>query len=281
MSISIRAGLLSNLCATELKNINNCIIQDVLYINNQLKRVIEYSYYYFIRTTFHPGGIYVDRPSGNNTELLQLVFPEYSVELVQRLLDDGFTDDEIISALGRFLDMKEICASSGFLVVDNWVSSEGKQGVAFEKIAIMNLFRLGYEIGEGVHSSREIIYNGVSVHLNGRPDGVIVSSPGDSIASGTLIEIKYRRQNKSNYRWKDELQLCAYGVIFEVDVLYVLIYDGGNMECTLYKNSRLLDIWNSKRNAILDNSLKLHNLIMNFPTDDSAAIRLIDLARYK
>lgn len=69
---------------------------------------------------------------------------------------------------------------------------------------------MGFDIG-----IESVILNesGLKLSLNGRPDGVILSSPGDAVPAGTILKVKCKPHKRCD-RTRDELQLCAYGLIF-------------------------------------------------------------------
>ncbi len=290
MSINIRAGLLYNLCTQEYKNIHHTAIQDILYLNKVLPKVVEYSYFYLIRQLFDPGSNKTSPGTkireklyekSHKTDLLteinyEDIFPKYSHEIIQRFKDLKFNDLEIDIMLRSFLDLRDLCASANMFVVDKWKYSDAKPGIRLEKTALANLCEIGFEVSEGKHDSICIEHGGIKINLNGRPDGVIRSSPGNVYAPGTLIEIKYK-PNGNNSTYRDEMQLCAYGVIFNVDVLYVVIQNHNYMTCTLYKKEELHKIWNDKKDIILKNSHKLQQLIEHFDNDTDAE-ELINLA---
>jgi hypothetical protein len=272
--INIRAGLLYNLCSNDVKDIKSHIMQDILYINKELKRLIEYSYYIFIRNSYVPGQITIMDDLPGFTD----VFSECTDEIANRFFADGFDEYEILTMMKQFIDVRDVCAANNLFIVDNWTYGTNKQGILFERVALDNLRKIGFVIRDSEHASKQIEYNGDTILLNGKPDGVIVSSPGDVFSTGTAVEIKYKI-NKSKFRLRDEMQLCAYGLIFNTDVLYVVINSNNSMECTLYKHSRLLQIWESKKDIIINNTLKIANLIKNYTTDDDALMELISLAK--
>lgn len=297
--INIRAGLLYNLCISDYKKINNYVIQDILYMNGHLNRVIEYSYFYTILQLFEPGeDAETKSPKVNlrnrlcrrnsinkNMEDLLVevkhdeVFPKYSSEIIPRFKEIGFTDSEINVMLRSFLDLKELCAKSYMIIVNNWKYNPDKTGLDHEKKALINLQEIGFKISEGKHGNIPIEYNGITINLNGRPDGVIEYSPGNVYPAGTLIEIKTKPMNSARPNvFRDEMQLCAYGIIFDADVLYVVINNYNYMTCKLYRKAELRQIWENKKDIILGNTLILKQYMDNFTANTENANTLISLA---
>jgi hypothetical protein len=264
----VRAGILYGLC-TKIADINHVIIADVLYLNKILSTVIEFSYYKFIKSQYQAGEV----PDRRKFFIKNDVFVKHFDKIQSRFLQDGYTEDEIISMITVFSDVKQFCTNE--IVIDEWVYSDDRPGMLYETIAIDNLTKLGFEIYKP--ESKSVIIDGVQI--NGRPDGMIISSPGNVYNPGTVVEIKYKHRRQRYRSERDELQMCAYGLIFNTDVLYVIIYNDNNMECKLIKRERLLEIWNEKRNTIISNCKYLGSLIKDFETDENKMEELINLAK--
>ena len=300
--INIRAGILYNLCINDFEKIYYTVVQDILYMNGDLSRIIEYSYFYFIKQIFDPGESITSKSpkirlrlqrqnSITKNDILhneirdyleevkyETVFPKFSTEIIKRFKDLGFTDLEINIMLKSFLDFKDLYSSYGVIVVNNWKFCPNKSGIEFEKIALNNLREIGFKISDSKHSSISIDYNDIVINLNGRPDGIIESSPGNIYAAGTLIEIKFKPPDYRPNQLRDEMQLCAYGLIFNVDVLYVVINNLNHMTCKLYRKDKLQQIWNNKKDIILSNTYNFRKLMDDFATNDDRAKKLISMA---
>lgn len=283
MSLTIRAALLYNLTMAKVTDIHSHVIIEILYQNGMVDQVVEFSYYRFLCKDYQPGNIGIVPYCDEN---ITQVFRRYPDKIVEAFQSKGYSLEEV-STLAYFLS-DVICAPGmkGQIVINNWKYSKIETiGMQYEKIAINILTNNGIIIG-GVPSRNTIIRfttktgQNFNITLNGRPDGEILASPGNVFRPGTMIEIKHKPElrNRNSHKNRDEMQMCAYSLIFRCDILYVRIFNNQNIDCELYTQQRLSALWDSKYANIIQNCETIGTLIANFLTDEKSMDELIKLA---
>jgi hypothetical protein len=280
MNIITRAGLLYCLTIDKLEKINSYTMKDLLYSNNVLKEIEVASIYMFIKKHYDPAMV---KPL--DYDVSAELFGRYKDIYVEKLLECNFSIEQINQAAFDFMQIRELANVRCELVIDSWKRDLQKKGICYEKKAKYRLEEFGFIIDD-IKSDRIKLDVNLEkleyIELNGRPDGIIRHSPGNLYKKDTILEIKYTRNSgmNNNIR-KDELQICAYGIIFKKDVLYVRIFENEDMECKLYTLDALNSIWESNKNLIIQNCAELFDLVNGFRNDDVALQQIIDIAREK
>lgn len=272
MNIQIRAGILFNLAVDDVKKIKDKVMRDILYHNKVLQIFTFYSYYYYLLDQYKPDDCGILEESG----YAKILFNNYHDKFIQLFIDKGFLIEQIeymSSMLLNVISLTDIMKK--YIIYNDWKSSCDSKGILYEKIAIKTLNGLGIEIADA-KSSSVVISDFIEIH--GKPDGVIVSSPGNIYKPGTLIEIKYKQNNNSNSKFhhRDIMQIAAYSKIFNSDVLYVRVYDNYSVECDLYTTAELNIKFNSRLSHVIKNCGKIKKYITS--DDDILRQKLIAIS---
>jgi hypothetical protein len=270
MVLNIRAGILFNLAADSFDKITKGTVLDILYTHKKLHLVTELSYYLFLLDSYPDS-------CGESDEYYYItkLFPKFATYILELFLGKGYSVDNVAWMAEQLLyvipELRE-----DQIVINNWRSGP-TYGKTQEKVALAALAEAGFIIAPCESRSIDIDNGGTAIRLHGRPDGVIISSPGGCYKSGTLVEIKSKRyDNRSTSR--DLSQICAYSVIFDCDVLYVKIYEN-SIKCELLKAKHLQSRFRDRFNYVSANCKRLSDIIEKSDTDDAALIELVDLCK--
>lgn len=255
--IGIRAGILYNLAVDSVERIRDDVIRDVFYQNGSLNSCIQYSYYFYLIEEYSPDTC----QEYTELEAIYAMFEYETIKFVNLFMANGFTLYQVAFMSSVLYEAKSILSELKYkIVINDWKRMENTEGMRYEQIAKRVLAELGFEIGE---CPRGNIVLEDFITLNGRADGVIINSPGNMYKSGTLIEIKYKCDNAySNNRYlkQDMIQMAAYSIIFDCDVLYVCISRDEHIECELFTKSDLKNNFNLRFKFVVDNCRELSRL---------------------
>lgn len=273
MSIIIRAGLLYNLAIDDINKIKDKVMRDILYHNHVLRIFTFYSYYYYMLEQYTPE----DCPETTGDGYISQLFLNYDNFFIGLFIEKGFSIGQIeymSSVMYEVLSVPEIMKYN--IIYNDWRVSTDNKGIIYERIALNTLRELGLSIDE-VKSESSMICNFIEIH--GKPDGIITSSPGDIYKPGTLVEIKYKRSNSSKFHQQDVIQMAAYSKIFSSDVLYVKVFDNGNVECELYTEAELNVKFQSRLSYVINNCSKIKKYLNT--DDDESRQKLIKLSVHR
>lgn len=257
--LKIRAGLLYNLAANSFDVVKSSTMIEILYSHRLLKYVTKYSYYLFLLEQYEPPGGEYSYSDEQNYNTISLLFEEFTDEFVEMFINDGFT----IGSIARMCD--EMMFVMDELVGEKIIINNYNKGMTYgkerEKTAIQLLGQIGIEVGGISSASCLIEQDGLQIQLNGRPDGVVVKSPGNCIKPGTLVEIKSKREDGNVFRCYDLFQMSAYALIFDQDVLYVKIFSDDRIECELLDSVYLKNKFYLRQDHVISNCKQIHELL--------------------
>lgn len=252
----IRASLLYNLAASSFDVVKSSTVIEILYSHRLLRYATKYSYYLFLIEQYDPPD---KADSQVDHGVISMVFEEFTDEFVAMFIDDGYSMGDITNMCDKLLFVMDELA--GEQIIINNYGGNITYGMEKEKKAIQLLNQIGIEIGDMKSTNCVIEHDGLPIQLNGRPDGVVLKSPGDCIKPGTLVEIKSKREDGNAFRGYDLFQMSAYALIFNQDVLYVKIFGDDRVECELLDASYLRDKFYSRQEHVIHNCKRIHELI--------------------
>lgn len=278
MILNIRAGILFNLAADSFDRVNHNTLHCILYSHRKLLLMKELSYFLFLIDQYKPEEC--DCQESCEYGSIDRLFTHHKDHILSLFMDKGYSIENIAWMASQMLFVIDQLTSD-IIIVDEWKGGPtyGKQA---EEYALMVLREAGFEIHEIEKEKSKYVdieYGGEVVRLHGKPDGIVVSSPGNCIKPGTLIEIKSKR-HVSNHSNSDIAQMSAYSVIYDSDVLYVKIINN-DIKCELMTAKYLKDKFNDRLNYVISNCKKIRTLIEKSEQDNNALVELINLCKRK
>lgn len=274
--IEIRAGILYNLAVDSIEKIRDDILRDVFYQNKSLAICMQYSYYFYLIEEYSPD------TCNEYSELddIDALFEYETLKFVDMLIDAGFNLHQIAFMCSVLYEAKSLLSELKYkIVVNDWKRRENTEGMRYENIAKQVLSTLGFELGE---SPKGNIVMEDFIMLHGRADAVILSSPGNIYAPGTLVEIKYKCDNlysNNKYLKQDIIQMAAYSMIFDCDVLYVCISRDEHIECELFTKADLKNSFNLRFKYVVDNCRELMRLSSSDDIKDK--LKMTQICRHR
>lgn len=145
-----------------------------------------------------------------------------------------------------------------------WKDVSENIGVKNEK-KIKDLYEnMGITISEIKSNSAKISYD---LEIFGRPDGIILKDETNNLDNDIIVEIKtvYKHDTRVNNRIQS--QICSYGLIYQKDLLLIIIDENFNIVNHYYSISDLNRIWNYKKNKIMQNVAKFNKIMDKYNLD--------------
>lgn len=277
MILNIRAGILFNLAADSFDRITHSTIHCILYAHRKLILMKELSYFLFLTDQYSS----TDCGESYDYDSIDRLFTQHKDHILLLFIEKGYSMENVAWMASMMLFVMDQL-SSDIIIVDEWRGGPtyGKQ---IEEYALMALREAGFEIQDIDKDKSKYVdveYDDEVVRLHGKPDGVIVSSPGNCIKPGTLIEIKSKRQNSGYHSNSDIAQMSAYSIIYDSDVLYVKIIED-RIKCELISAKYLKDKFYDRLSYVMSNCKKIRTLIEKSEQDNDALIELINLCKRK
>jgi hypothetical protein len=272
--IQIRAGVLKN-----LKLNFDIIYKDVLkeiICKNGMKELIEL---YALIDLIERKGLFLSEVS------IDPISPEFILgnyaDLLLSFLLTRYSIEEVGLGLALYLDIGFIYDEE-LIRLDCWKNVRENIGFQKEEFVKTELAKIGIFIGSVNNKTKKFKYKGVEIKLNGRPDGIITSSYGDIYKKNTVVEIKFKKNltAKNNSSKNDDImQLVAYAILFNSDVIYIRVGHNDNIFIDTYSYDFLLDVWNSTSEEIFKNCVILHNLFKQAKTNEEGLKELFKMIK--
>lgn len=261
---NIRAGIIKNL-KLPLKDVYKEIIKELI-CRNGVKDIVEK---YLIVDYMKEQNYFA-----SNIECMhidpEILFNKHKETIMKYLLEQ-YDLMQIMTAVGLYLDVG--------IILDNinmWKNVNNSIGIKKEHYVKDRLRDIGIIIYAIKSKSIAIQYNNIDIILNGRPDGIIKYTYGNLYKKNTVVEIKYKKYVTNN---NDIYQLAAYALIFESDVLYIVITENGILTLKLYTYNELKAIWDKYCNVVFSNCYYLYNLFSSVYETEQSLQQIVKLIK--